>query len=144
MSYSDTFLDTPPQPGIDPDTVGFWEAAAEGHLAICRCQSCKLWMQPPLERCRKCAAVTAFEKVSGTGFVYSFVVQRQGAVVGYFKDLPYVVALVELDEQPELRLPTRIVGCEPEAVSVGMRVQVSLQALPGGDVKVPVFSPIAG
>jgi len=131
----------PPQPAPDFDTEPFWQATAEGRLALCRCTECGVWLQPPLERCRVCEGVTAFEDVAGTGTVYSFVVQRQPSVVGYLDALPYVVALVELDEQRGLRLPTRLVGIEPDEVRVGMRVQVELVDLPGGDYSVPVFRP---
>ena len=133
----------PPQPAPDADTRQFWEATAKGELAICRCQSCGLWMFPPLERCRTCGGGTAFEKAAGTGVVYSFIVQRQAAVAGYLDATPYVVALVELDEQPGVRLPTRLVGVEPADVTCGMRVMAEFTGLPGGDFKVPVFRPVA-
>jgi uncharacterized OB-fold protein len=131
----------PPQPAPDVDSEGFWEATAEGRLAMCRCVECGLWLQPPLERCRRCAGATHFEEVAGTGTVYSFIVQRQPSVVGYENEIPYVVALVELDEQTGLRLPSRILGVEPEKVRVGMRVRAELVDLPGGDYKIPVFQP---
>ena len=131
----------PPQPAPDVDTEGFWEATAEGRLALCRCTECRRWLQPPLERCRHCAGTTAFEEVAGTGTIHSFIVQRQPSVVGYADEIPYVVALVELDEQAGLRLPTRIVGIEPDSVQVGMRVAAELVPLPGGDYTVPVFRP---
>lgn len=132
-------LGTPPQPVTDADTAGFWDATADGRLAICRCQSCGLWLQPPLEHCRICAGPTSFEAVHGTGTIYSFIVQRQLAVPGYLDVIPYIVALVELDEQPRLRLPGRVVDITPEAVTCGMRVRAGLVALPGGDFTVPVF-----
>lgn len=140
MTDTDAF---PPQPAPDANTAGFWEATATGHLAMCRCQECGLWHQPPLERCRACAGPTAFEQVSGQGTVYSFIVQHHASISGYTENLPYVVGLVDLDEQPGLRLPTRFVGVDPDAVACGMRVQVELQPLPGGDFIVPVFRPAA-
>jgi uncharacterized OB-fold protein len=86
-----------------------------------------------------CAGETAFEPIAGTGSIYSFIVVRQAAVPGYVHNLPYVVALVDLDEQPGLRLPGRVVDVDPEGVSVGMRVAAELVPLPGGDHVVPVF-----
>ena len=133
----------PPQPVPDVDSAGFWEATAAGRLALCRCVECRVWLQPPLERCRQCAGETRFEDVSGRGAVYTFIVQRQPSVVGYVDAVPYVVALVELDEQPGLRLAGRIVGVDPEAVTVGMRVEAEIVDLPGGDYRVPVFKPTA-
>jgi uncharacterized OB-fold protein len=132
----------PPQPDPDADSRGFWAATAEGRLAMCRCQSCRLWLQPPLERCRVCAGPTEFEDVAGTGTVYTFIVQRQAAVAGYLDKVPYVVGLIELDEQLGLRLPGRIVGVEPGEVVCGLRVQAELVDLPGGEYRVPVFRPL--
>lgn len=135
-------MSIPPQPAPDADTAPFWQATAAGHLAMCRCQACGLWLQPPLERCRACAGPTSFEDVAGTGTVYTFIVQRQAVAPGYVESVPYVVGLIELDEQKGLRLPGRIVGLEPERVSCGMRVRAQLVDLPGGDFKVPVFAPL--
>ena len=96
---------------------------------------------PPLERCRECAGATAFEEVAGIGTLYSFIVQHHPAISGYTDDLPYAVGLVELDEQPGLRLPTRIVGIDPASIVCDMRLQVVFEKLPGGDFIVPVFEP---
>lgn len=132
----------PPQPLPDPDTRGFWQATAAGRLALCRCRECGLWLQPPLERCRRCAGPTRFEPVSGEGRVFSFIVTRHPCCPGYLDRLPYVVALVELDEQPGLRLAARLVGVRPEDARVGQRVRAGLEDLPGGDFRVPVFRPV--
>jgi uncharacterized protein len=131
----------PPQPFPDADTAPFWRATAGGRLELCRCGSCGHWHSPPLERCRRCAGPTAFEAVSGSGTIETFVVQRQPAVVGFIDRVPYVVALVDLDEQPGLRLPGRVVDIDPDAVCIGLRVQVRLEPLPGGDYVVPVWAP---
>lgn len=57
--------------------------------------------------------------------------------------VPYVVAIVELDEQPDLRIATNIVGCDPDSVHVGLPVEVRFERHDvGGDaVFVPVFTP---
>jgi uncharacterized OB-fold protein len=133
----------PPQPLPDIDTEPFWRATAEGHLNMCRCQSCGQWQQPPLERCRRCDGPTAFEPVAGAGTIYTFIVQRQPAVVGYFDQVPYTVALVDLDEQPGLRLPGRVVDIDPDDVRIGMRVAARIEPLPGGEFHVPVWVPDA-
>jgi uncharacterized OB-fold protein len=134
--------DLPPQPVPDATTEPFWQATAAGRLAMCRCTSCRLWLQPPLERCRRCAGPTSFEDVAGTGAIYTFIVQRQAVSPGYVHNLPVVVGLIELDEQPALRLPGRIVGVDPAQVTCGMRVLAELESLPGGEYAVPVFRPV--
>ena len=134
----------PPQPEPDVDTEGFWRATAQGRLEMCRCQDCGLWHMPPLERCRVCGGATAFESVAGTGTLYSFIIQHHPAISGYLDHLPYAVGLVELDEQPGLRLPTRIVDVEMADIACGMRMQVRFEKLDGGDFVVPVFAPLEG
>lgn len=132
----------PPQPKPDLDTDGFWRSLADGRLAVCRCQSCGLWLHPPLERCRRCGGPTAFEPASGRGSVYSYIVVHHPAVPGFTEQLPYVVGLVELDEQPGLRLPVRLVGVHPDQASVGSRVEAEIVDHPGGTYRVAVFRPV--
>ncbi len=133
----------PPQPIPDEDTQRFWDATARGDLELCRCRECRRWLQPPLERCSACGGATAFEPVQGTGEVHSYLVVRRPSVPGYLEDLPYVVALVELDEQPGLRLPGRMIDVDPEKVQIGDRVEAEIVDLPGGDYRVPVFRPVS-
>jgi uncharacterized OB-fold protein len=131
----------PPQPLPDPDSQGFWQATADGRLALCRCQECHLWLQPPLERCRACGGATAFEPVSGRGRLYSFIVVHQPAVPGYRDKLPYIVGLVELAEQSGLRLPGRIEGVEASKLADGSPLRVEIVDHPGGPYRVPIFRP---
>lgn len=133
--------DIPPQPLPDPDTEGFWQATARGELAICRCQDCRRWQHPPVERCRQCGGPTAFEPVSGEGSVFSFIVANRASVPGFAELVPYPVALVELDEQEGLRVVSRLADIDPHAVEIGMRVRAEIVDLPGGDYRVAVFRP---
>lgn len=134
-------VNTPPQPGPDSDTEGYWEANQKGELALCRCSdsSCGLWIHPPLERCRACGGPTTFEPVSGQGTIFSFIVAHQPAVPGYLVDLPYVVAMVELDEQPGLRLVGKVPTSARDEIRIGQRVSVDLVELPGGPHRIPSF-----
>ncbi len=89
-------------------------------------------MAPPAARTlpEVCGRDRVFETVVGTGTVYSFIVQRQPSVVGYEDTIPYVVALVDLDDAPGVRLPARIVGIEPESITVDMRVDGRVRGTP--------------
>ena len=77
------------------------------------------------------------EPVSGRGTVFTFTINHQQ----YHPDVapPYVIAVVELDEQPDLRLPTNIVDGDPDDVRIGAAVQVRFEQ--HDDVFVPVFAP---
>lgn len=129
----------PPQPVPDADTAGFWRATGRGELCLCRCTKCRRWHQPPLERCPKCGEVSRFEAVSGRGRIKSFIVVRHPAVPGYLEDLPYVVAIVDLEEQAGLRLPGRLLDADPAEVKLGLSVRAEIVDLPGGDFRVAAF-----
>ncbi|HEX3899768.1 MAG TPA: OB-fold domain-containing protein [Mycobacteriales bacterium] len=131
-----------PMPLPDPETEGFWAATREGRLTISRCQSCRVWQHPPTENCRRCGGASTFEPVSGRGTVYSFIVIRQATVPG--RRPPYVVALVELEEQAGLRLSATVLA-EPDAVRVGMPVQALLEPVSDdGEFIAPSFVPSDG
>jgi uncharacterized OB-fold protein len=111
-----------PIPVPDPDSAGYWDALREGTLKLCRCVETGTWIHPPQERSPTGGTVT-FEPVSGRGTIFSFIVVRQQTVPGH--QTPYVVGVVELDEQVGLRL-TGIVDAEPDEVRVGARVRARL------------------
>jgi uncharacterized OB-fold protein len=80
------------------------------------------------------------EQVSGLGVVHSFSVNyhdwsRSG-------EAPFVYAVVELEEQADLRMTANVVDCPPDAVFVGMEVAVRFLAVE--DVYLPLFGPRAG
>jgi uncharacterized protein len=127
----------PPMPLIDADSIGLWEAAREGRIALCRCTDCGTWLGRPLERCNQCAGPTAFEDVSGAGTVYSYIVVHQPSVPAFAHLVPYVVALVELDEGP--RLPGMLLGERGPGVSIGDRVQGELTEVAGTNERALAF-----
>jgi uncharacterized OB-fold protein len=76
--------------------------------------------------------------VSGHATVATFTINHQPWIPGF--DPPYVVAIVEIDEQPSVRLMTNIVGCAPDEVYVGMPVRVVFER--HDDVWLPLFQPV--
>ena len=137
MSDRATML--PPQPQPDFDTEGFWKATASGRVELCRCVECGLWHHPPLERCRACAGKTTFAPIAGTGRLRSFIVVQHGAVPGYLDAIPYVVGLVELDDQPGLRLVGRVLDVPSGEPTCGARVRCEVISLPPGEFSVVGF-----
>jgi uncharacterized protein len=123
-------------PRLDDRNRPFWTGGREGRLLILRERGGGRWVHPP-ERVAPEAAHLSAEPVSGRGSVFTFTVNHHR----YHPDVPvpYVIALVELDEQPGLRLPANIVDCAVEDVHIGMRVQVAFED--HGEVFVPVFKP---
>jgi uncharacterized OB-fold protein len=54
-------------------------------------------------------------------------------------DVPYILGIVQLDEQEDVRLTTAIVGCEPDTLTIGMSLRVTFRQLE--DVWLPFFEP---
>lgn len=132
----------PPQPLPDADTAGFWDALGRGELALCRCDTCRRWIQPPLEACPRCGHASSFEPVAGTGRVHSFIVQHRASVPGFADRLPYVIALVDIDGTDGARLPAELVGIDPDAARIGMLVRAEVVEIPGGNFRRAVFRPL--
>jgi uncharacterized protein len=134
---SNAAVPAPPMPLIDADSTGFWEAAREGRIVLCRCTDCGGWLGRPLERCSQCGGPTTFADVSGTGAVYTYIVVHSPSVPAFAHLVPYVVALVELDEGP--RLPGILIGERGPGVSIGDRVQGELIEVGGTDERALAF-----
>jgi uncharacterized OB-fold protein len=128
-------------PALDGDNRAFWTGGEQGQLLIVRCGDCGTYNHPPRPRCPKCGgAHVKPEPVSGRGRVASYTINHQ-AWIPRLKT-PYVIAAIELDEQPGLHVFTNIVGCEAEDVSTGMRVEVEVENIE--DVWFPLFRPVGG
>jgi uncharacterized protein len=122
----------------------FWQGGERGELTFLRCGKCGVYVHPPSPVCPVDHGKDLHpEAVSGRGTVASFTVNHQAWLPGMA--LPYVIALVEIEEQPGLRLQTNIVGCEPGDVRIGMPVEVVFEHREDaqGDVWIPLFQPRA-
>lgn len=126
------------KPVPEPDEVSrfYWEAAREGRLVVQRCSSCRRYLFPPSVACPRCLTDTLVPTpVSGRGRVHAFTVARQAFDPSF--DVPYVLALVELEEDPEVRILTNLVESDPGAVRGGAPVQVVFEAR--GTTALPQF-----
>ncbi|MGH7819729.1 MAG: Zn-ribbon domain-containing OB-fold protein, partial [Candidatus Binatia bacterium] len=127
-------------PTLTPATEFFWRAGASGRLLVLRCDDCATYLHPPAPVCPRCLSRRlAPHPVSGRGRVYSCTVNFQPWRPEL--ETPYVIAIVELEEQAGLRLLTNVVGCPVEEVRIGMEVEVTFAA--HGDVYLPLFRPVA-
>ncbi|MGH7897609.1 MAG: OB-fold domain-containing protein, partial [Candidatus Binatia bacterium] len=134
-------MSRPPLPELLFENVPFWTGGMRGELLIARCRACSRWIHPPLPRCPGClGADVAAEPVSGRATVVTFTVNRHAWFPG--EEVPFVLAIVELPEQPGLRLATRLVGIEPDDVRIGLGVAVRFEQVE--DVWLPLFEPTGG
>jgi uncharacterized OB-fold protein len=125
-----------PVPLLNDDNRDFWTGGRDGELRIVRCNDCGYYIHPPSPRCPRCLGDDVEPSpVSGRGVVYTYTVNRREWSLGL--DVPYVIAIVQLDEQPDLRLMTNIVGCSADEVAIDMPVRVEFREQ--GEAFVPVF-----
>jgi len=80
--------------------------------------------------------------MSGRGTVYTYAIVRRAPTPGFRGDVPYITAIVELEEGP--RMMTNVVGvaAEPEAITVGMPVEVTFEDITD-EISLPKFRPRA-
>ena len=134
-------MPTDPLPLPSAESRPFWTSGGRGALEICRCGACGRWMHPPQPYCAPCGSFDVTpQPVSGLGRVWSFTVNEQPWVPG--QAVPFVLAVVEPDEQPGLWVITRLAACAPHDVAIGLRVRVRFE--PAGDLWLPLFEPWSG
>jgi len=132
-----------PVPAPDVVTESYWNAARRHELVVTACIPHGHLTFPPDIACTVCGARELESRtVSGNGTVYTFTVVRQAFDPAFADDVPYVLALVELDEQPGLRVLANLVGVEPDDVEVGAAVHVVFESRDG--VVLPQFAPGGG
>jgi uncharacterized protein len=129
-----------PVPVADIDSAPFWDGLRGHQLLILRCDECRTFVHPPQASCPRCLSLAVTpEPVSGRGTVYSFTVANREFAPGIKP--PYVVALVDLEEQEGLRLVTNLVNVAIGDVHIGMPVQVVFFDLDGEDATLAFFEP---
>ena len=120
----------------DSDSRPYWEGLAQGELRIQRCNSCSKAVFYPRSICPHCHGdQLSWIVASGKGTIYSYTVAHQ-AFGSFAEDVPFVVAIVELEEG--VRMMSRIVDVPRERVTVGTAVRVTFEQV-GEDLTLPYF-----
>lgn len=120
---TETALYDKPLPVIDAGTKPFWDAARDHRLSIPRCNACGKHHFYPRELCPHCHSDDLqWVDVSGKGEIYSYTIARKPAGPVFAGDVPYVIAMIALDEGP--RMLTNIITDDVESVRIGDRVTV--------------------
>jgi hypothetical protein len=135
---------SPIRPIPDKDTEFFWEGARHGRLLILRCDDCGYYVHWPRPVCRRClSSRLSPAEVSGRGTVYTYTVAVQSFHPWFESRIPYLLAVVELEEQRHLKLVTNLVECVEGDVQVGMAVEVVFEKL-DDELTLPMFRPAGG
>jgi len=115
-----------PQPVSNADSLPYWNAARERRLVIRQCKACGQPHFMPRYLCPHCwSDELEWVDAKGGGSVHSFTVVRRASDPAFAALVPYVVALIDLDEGP--RMMANILGANALDVKIGDRVSVSFE-----------------
>lgn len=127
-----------PKPAMNHDSAFYWEGLKRGELLAQRCAGCGVLRHPPRAACGRCPSLDwAPVALAGTGSIYSYTIHHHPPIPGF--EMPYVVALVELDEG--VRMLANTIGIEPGDVTVGMRVRAEFVAI-DDELTLPFWRPV--
>jgi uncharacterized OB-fold protein len=123
------------------ESLPFWTGGARGELLISRCRTCRHFFHPPAPVCWRCRSLdVAPETVSGRATVAAYTVNRQPWIPGF--EPPYIVAMVELVEEPDVRLTTNVVDIAIDDMRIGLEVEVFFEEWAVGEDEDPVWVPL--
>ena len=129
-----------PLPAVTEDGAPYWAAARNHELRVQRCSACGHLRFPPSVVCPKCLAFEhEWTPLSGRGTIYSFIIVHRPQHPGFYNDVPYNVAIVELESG--IRLHTNVVDCAPDALRIGLPVEVVFQRV-NDEITLPKFRPL--
>jgi uncharacterized OB-fold protein len=131
----------------DERTAEYFAAAARGELMLPRCDGCNQLVWYPEEECPHCGAHSfTWTRVSGRGRVFTWTVVRRTFLPAFEEMVPFVTALISLEEDPAVRIVSYVVDCEPDALAADLPVEAVFRPLrfrtvPDRSVPVPMFVP---
>ena len=118
-------------PKREPFTKAYWDGLRQGRLMLQVCGDCAKITHPPGPVCAHCLSGNiTYKAASGRGTVYAFTVSHRPLHEEFRKDVPYTVALVDLEEG--VRIMTWLVNCPPEGAKIGMRCEAIFESISDG------------
>lgn len=133
-----------PVPLKDYENHPYWDAADRHELELQKCDSCKEFIHPPTVGCPSCGSGdTIWEKLGSDikGTVYTYIVSYRPFMFGFHEELPTIIAQVQLDKEPSVKIIANILNCKPEEVKIGMPVRMTWLDITEGR-SLPQWEPI--
>ncbi len=128
-----------PVPVPTRETQPYWEGCQNHELRIQKCAACGQCQFYPRLYCTACMSdQVEWVKTSGRGKILSFTIVYRPVTKAFAHEVPYVVALITLDEGPQIM--SNVVGCAPENVYIGLPVEVVFEDWTE-EISVPKFRP---
>jgi uncharacterized OB-fold protein len=128
-----------PVPTPSKESQPYWDSARDHALRLQKCAGCGAFRFPPSPVCPECWGKSfAWEPISGRGKIYTFCTYRRLYHPGFGDDLPYVLAVIALEDGP--RLLSNVIDCRPEDVRCDMPVEVVYRDVTDA-ISLPLFRP---
>lgn len=137
-----------PLPDVADELVAeYFLGAAAGEVRIPRCSACERWCWYPEAVCPACGGALKWTTTSGCATLFSWAVVWRAFLPAFADIVPFVTALVALEEDPRVRLVTMIIDVSPEALVAEMPLEAVFHPLhfptvPDREVIVPMFRPV--
>ena len=126
-------------PQLTPENEHYWKGGARGELTFLRCGACGTYIHPPSPLCPECLSKQlAPAAVSGRARLLTWTVNHHPWIPGF--EPPYLIAIVEIEEQRGLRITTNLVNCTPEELRMDLPVKVLFEEREDG-IFLPLFEP---
>ena len=127
-------------PRSRPETAAWWEGCRNHELLLQSSTKCGHRQFYPRIICTECMSdKLEWTRSAGRGQVLTFTICRLPVSEAYAGDVPYVIALVQLEEGPTMM--SNIIQCDPDAVTTGMPVEVIFEQR-SEEITIPQFRPI--
>jgi len=128
-----------PVPRVNETTKPYWDGARLGKLLLQRCNACRTVVHYPRAWCSKCWATDLeWIEATGRGHVITFTIVHQAPYESYAADVPYVLAVIRLEEGPQMM--ANVLGVDPSRMRVELPVHVVFEER-GDGFRVPQFEP---
>ncbi len=124
----------------EEESSPFWEGTARGELRVQACADCGKRRMPPRPMCPHCRSTRKrWDKLSGRGTIWSFVVPHPPLLPAYQEVAPYNVITVAVDEDPSLRFVGNLItrpgapinSIDASTIAIGEPVQVVFEEQDG-------------
>ena len=118
----------------------FWDAAKQHKLVLKKCGKCGFIDHPPYLYCTNCHADEhEWIEASGKATLAAYAINVFGVPFPFWDDLPFVVALIDLQEGP--RMISNIVECDHDKLENGMELEVLFDDV-SGEISLPKWRPV--
>lgn len=127
-------------PVPDNRTRPYWDAAKEHRFVLQHCIACGLWSAEPRVVCPRCHGIDfEWAEPSGRGKIHSYTIVRQTTRSGFIDEVPFVIVVVELAEEPTCYIVANLLVNEDQYDDLNIDLPVAVTFEDRGEVTVPQF-----